>query len=65
MYLTLVFAARIAMEVVEDVTLILENNKYIELKDFLYLLESRKNFISFSTLNKLDYLVYFNKNVFY
>lgn len=65
MYLTLVFAARIAMEVVEDVTLILENNKYLELKDFLYLPESRKNFISFSTLNKLDYLVYFNKNVFY
>lgn len=65
MYLILVFAARIAMEVVEDVTLILENNKYLELKDFLYLLESRKNFISFSTLNKLDYLVYFNKNVFY
>lgn len=65
MYLTLVFAARIAMEVVEDVTLILENNKYLELKDFLYLLKSRKNFISFSTLNKLDYLVYFNKNVFY
>lgn len=65
MYLTLVFAARIAMEVVEDVTLILENNKYLELKDFLYLLESKKNFISFSTLNKLDYLVYFNKNVFY
>lgn len=65
MYLTLVFTARIAMEVVEDVTLILENNKYLELKDFLYLLKSRKNFISFSTLNKLDYLVYFNKNVFY
>lgn len=65
MYLTLVFAARIAMEVVEDVTLILENNKYLELKDFLYLPKSRKNFISFSTLNKLDYLIYFNKNVFY
>ena len=64
MYLTLASIARIVVQVVGDITLVLENNIYLELKDCLYVLESRKNLISVSSLNKLDYSVYFNKKVF-
>ena len=64
MYLILVFAARIVVQVVRDVTLILKNNKYIELKDCLYVPKSKKNLILVSSLNKLNYSIYFNKNVF-
>ena len=46
-----------------DVTLVLENNKHLELKDCFYVLESRKNLISISSLIKLVYSIYFNKNV--
>ena len=41
--------------------LVLENNKYLELKDCLYVPKFRKNSISISSLNRLDYSVYFNK----
>ena len=46
-----------------DVTLVLENNKHLELNDCLYVLESRKNLISISSLSKLVYSICFNKNV--
>ena len=52
------------MQVMRDITLVLENNKHLELKDCLYVPKSRKNLISVSNLNKLDYSIYFNKNVF-
>ena len=41
--------------------LVLENNKYLEFKDCLYVPKFRKNSISISSLNRLDYSVYFNK----
>ena len=47
-----------------DVTLVLKNKKYLELKDCLYVPKYRKNLILVSRLNKSNYLVYFNKNVF-
>ena len=43
---------------------VLENNKHLELKDCLYVLESKKNLILVSSLNKSDYLVYFNDSFF-
>ena len=52
------------MQAMGDITIVLEGKKYLELKDCLYVPESRKNLISISTLNKLDYSTYFNKNVF-
>ena len=64
MYLTLEFTTRIAMQAIGDVTLVLENNKHLELKDYFYLLESSKNLVLVSSINKSNYLVYFNKNVF-
>ena len=42
-YLTMTSVARIVVQVVRDVTLILENNKHLELKDCLYVPEFRKN----------------------
>ena len=62
-YFTLASVVSIVVLVVGDITLVLENNKHLELKDCLYVLESRKNLISISNLNKLSYLVYFNKIV--
>ena len=51
------------MQEVGDVTLVLKNNKYLELKDRLNVPKSRKNWISISSLNKLYYSVYFNKKI--
>ena len=39
MYLTLASTTRIVVQAMEDVTLVLENNKYLELKDCLYVLD--------------------------
>ena len=64
MYLILVFAARIVVQVVRDVTLILKNNKYLELKDCIYVPKSKKNLILVSSLTKLNYSIYFDKNLF-
>ena len=64
MYLTLEFTARIAMQAIGDVTLVLENNKHLELKDYFYVLDSSKILVLVSSINKSNYLVYFNKNVF-
>ena len=47
----------------EDVTLVLDNNCHLELKDCLYVPEYRKNLVLISSLNKCDYKVYFNTNV--
>ena len=63
MYLTLASIVSIVVQVVGDITPVLENNKHLELEDCLYVLKSRKNFISISSLNKSNYLVYFNKIV--
>ena len=46
MYLTLSFSMSNVVQVVGDITLVLENNKHLELKDCLYIAESRKNLIS-------------------
>ena len=63
MYLNLACIVSIVVQVVGDITPVLENNKHLELEDCLYVLKSRKNFISISSLNKSNYLVYFNKIV--
>lgn len=47
-----------------DVTLVLENNSHLEFNDCLYVLKFRKNLISVFNLNKSNYLVYFNENIF-
>ena len=47
-----------------DITLVLENNKHLELNDCLYASKFRNNLISVSSLNKLYYSVCINKNVF-
>ena len=60
MYLILASIVRIAMQVMGDVTLVLENNKHLKLKDYLYVLESRQNLILIYSLNKSDYSIYFN-----
>ena len=39
MYQTLASTMRIVVQAVEDVTLVLENNKYLELKDCFYVLD--------------------------
>ena len=52
MYLALAFVARISMQVLENVTIVLENNSHLELKDYLYVLESKNNLILISSLNK-------------
>ena len=52
MYLTLAPVIRIAMQFMGDVTLVLESNSHLELKNRLYVLESRKNLILVSNLNK-------------
>ena len=51
------------MQAIGDVTLILENNCLLELKDCIYILESRKNLILVSNICKLNYLVFFNQQV--
>ena len=38
-----------------DIILVLENNKHLELKNCLYVLEFRRNLISVSSLTKSDY----------
>ena len=48
-YLTLTFIVRIAMQVVGYITLTLENNSHLKLKDCLYIVEFRKNLISISS----------------
>ena len=40
------------MQEVGDITLILENNNHLELKDCLFIPESKKNLILVSSLNK-------------
>ena len=40
------------MQVLENVTIVLENNSHLELKDYLYVLESKNNLILISSLNK-------------
>ena len=54
MYLTLASNARIVMQAMTDVAFIIKNNCLLELKDCLYVLESRKDFISVSSLCKLN-----------
>ena len=44
------------MQVMGDVTLVLENNSHLELNDCLYIPESRKNLILVSSLHKWKYL---------
>ena len=61
MYLTLASNARIVMQAMTDVAFIIKNNCLLELKDCLYVLESRKDFISVSSLCKSNYSVFFNK----
>ena len=46
MYLTLTSIMRIIVQAVGDVTLVLKNNKHLELKDCLYVPKFRKNLIS-------------------
>ena len=50
--MALTSAARINVLVVGDITLVLKNNSYLELKDCLYVPKPRKNLISISRLNK-------------
>ena len=57
MYLTLAFTKRITVQAIGDSIVVLKNNKHLELKDCLYVPKSKKNLISISYLNKLDYLV--------
>ena len=65
MYLTLASEVRIAMEVVGDVTHILDYGCFLALKDCLYVVDSRKKLILVSSLCKLNYLLAFdNKHVF-
>ena len=52
------------MQVLENVTIVLENNSHLELKDYLYVLESKNNLILISSLNKQNYSNYFNTSVF-
>ena len=54
------------MEVVGDVTLILDDNCLLELKDCLYVPDSRKTLILVSSLCKQNYLFVFlyNKQIF-
>ena len=47
-----------------NITLVLENNKLLELKDCLYVPKFRKNLILVSSLNKSNYSIYFNKKFF-
>ena len=67
MYLTLASKLRIVVQVVGDLILILDESCLLELKDCLYVLESRNNLISISSLCKLNCsMVFFfhNKLVF-
>ena len=64
MYLTLASVVRIVVQAVRNITLVLENNQHLELKDCLYVPKFRKNLIFVSSLNKSNYSIYFNKNVF-
>ena len=48
----------------EYVILVLENNKHLEFKNFLYVSELKKNLILVSSINKSNYSIYFNKNAF-
>lgn len=61
MYLNLASNAKIVMQAMGDATFILKNNCLLELKDCLYVLKSRKDFISVSSLCKSNYSVFFNK----
>ena len=63
-YPTLTFDVIIVMQAMGDVTLVLENNFYLELKDCLFVPQSRKNLVWISSSNKCIYLVYFNKSIF-
>ena len=46
-----------------NVTLVLDNNCHLQLQDCLYVLKSGKNLISVSSLNKSNYLIYFDKEI--
>ena len=63
MYLTLASNTRIFVQVMGNVTLVLDNNCHLQLQDCLYVLKSGKNLISVSSLNKSNYLIYFNKEI--
>ena len=45
MYPTLTFDVTIVMQAMGDVTLVLENNFYLEPKDCLFVPQSRKNLV--------------------
>ena len=62
-YLNLASNERIVVQVVEDVTLILEMNCLLKLKNYLYIPKSRKNLILVSSLCKSNYIVFFNNQV--
>ena len=65
MYLTLASKARIVVQAIGHATFILDDSFFLEFKDCLYVLESRKNLISVSSLCKLNYsMVFYNKHVF-
>ena len=65
MYLTLASEARVSVQTMGDVTLIFYDNSFLVLKNCLYVLEFRKNFILVSSLYKLNYsFIFNNKQVF-
>ena len=53
--------ARVVVETVRDVTLILDDSCLLKLKDCLYASKFRKNLISVSSLCKLNYSLVFMK----
>ena len=63
MYLTLTSNTRIFVQVMGNVTLVLDNNCHLQLQDCLYVLKSGQNLISVSSLNKSNYLIYFDKEI--
>ena len=52
MYQTLAFEARVVVQAMRDVTLILNDSCLLELKDCFYVPESKKNLILVSSLCK-------------
>lgn len=61
--MNLAYDARIVMQAVRDIILVLGNNCLLEFKDFLYVPKLRKNLISIFSFKKCNYSVYFNKEV--
>ena len=63
--MTLASEARVSVQTMGDVTLIFYDNSFLVLKNCLYVLEFRKNFILVSSLYKLNYsFIFNNKQVF-